>query len=612
MSQNLRNVAIIAHVDHGKTTLVDGLLRQTGTFRANQDMGDCVMDSNELERERGITILAKNTVVTYKDTRINIIDTPGHADFGGEVERVLSMADGVLLLVDAAEGPMPQTRFVLQKAFSHHLKPIVVVNKIDKPEARPQEVVNEVFDLFIDLDADEAALDFPVFYGSGRQGWMSADLAAAKQGGEGKNLQPLFEAILHQIPAPKDDPAQPLQFRVTTLDWSDYVGRIAIGRVHRGRIKANERVVHLSRTGAQKEVTVRGVYRFVGLSREETKEIEAGDLCGIYGVDEIQIGDTLAALERPEAMPVIAIDEPTMTIVMRVNDSPFAGKDGGKFLTSRHLRERLEKEMRVNVALRVEPGDTADSFTLSGRGVMHLGFLLETMRREGYEFAVMKPHVLYKHIDGEKQEPIEYLTVDAPGDAIGKVIEILGTRKAELLKMDRKGSFTRLEFTVPARGLIGVRSRLLNATQGQATMHHVFHGYGTFRGPIEERTAGVLVSMAQGSTTFYALDGLRDRGVFFVPEGAEVYEGMVVGENCKDNDLVVNVVREKKATNVRSSTKETFVKMPPPRSFSVEDALEYVGEDELVEITAKSVRLRKVQLKETERKRSERSSRETV
>jgi GTP-binding protein len=608
MAQKLRNVAIIAHVDHGKTTLVDGLLRQTGTFRDNQAVGECVMDSNELERERGITILAKNTVVTYRDTRINIIDTPGHADFGGEVERVLSMADGVLLLVDAAEGPMPQTRFVLQKAFSHRLKPIVVVNKIDKPEARPQEVVNEVFDLFIDLDADEAALEFPVFYGSGRQGWMTPDLAAAREGGEGKNLQPLFEAILAHIPPPKDDPAQPLQFRVTTLDWSDYVGRIAIGRVHRGVVRPNDRVVHLSRSGSQREVTVRGVYRFVGLGREEAESVEAGDLCGIHGIDNIEIGDTLAALERPEAMPIIAIDEPTMTIVMRVNDSPFAGRDGGKFLTSRHLRDRLDKELRVNIALRVEPGDSADSFKLSGRGVMHLGFLLETMRREGYEFAVAKPQVLFKTVDGERQEPIEYLTVDAPAEAVGKVIEILGTRKAELLKMDRKGTFTRLEFTVPARGLIGVRSRLLNATAGEATMHHVFFGYGPFRGPIEERTAGVLVSMAQGQTTFYALDGLRDRGTFFVPEGAEVYEGMIVGEHCKDNDLVVNVVREKKATNVRSSTKETFVKLPPPRSFNVEDALEYVGDDELVEVTAKAVRLRKLQLREADRKRSERRS----
>jgi GTP-binding protein len=612
MSQKIRNVAIIAHVDHGKTTLVDGLLRQTGTFRDNQAVGECVMDSNELEKERGITILAKNTVVTYGDTRINIVDTPGHADFGGEVERVLSMADGVLLLVDAAEGPMPQTRFVLQKAFAHHLKPIVVVNKIDKPEARPEEVVNEVFDLFIDLDADEAALEFPVFYGSGRQGWMTTDLAAARAGAEGKSLKPLFDAILSHIPAPKDDPTGPLQFRVTTLDWSDFVGRIAIGRVHRGLMQKNGRVVHISRTGKQKEVTVRGVLSFVGLSREETKEVEAGDLCAVYGIEDIEIGDTLAAIDKPEAMPVIAIDEPTMSIVMRVNDSPFAGRDGGKFLTSRHLRDRLEKELRVNVALRVDPGDTADSFMLSGRGIMHLGFLLETMRREGYEFAVAKPHVLYREENGEKLEPIEYLTIDAPVECTGKVIEILGTRKAELLKMDRKGTFTRLEFTVPARGLIGVRSRMLNATQGQATMHHVFHGYGPYRGNIEERTAGVLVSMAQGTVTFYALDGLRDRGTFFVPEGAELYEGMVVGENCKDNDLVVNLTREKKATNVRSSTKETFVKMPPPRIFGVEEGLEYVGEDELVEITPKNIRLRKQNLKENERKRQDRGQRAGV
>jgi len=604
MPRDIRNVAIIAHVDHGKTTLVDGLLRQTGTFRDNQQVGECVMDSNELEKERGITILAKNTVVTWQGTRINIIDTPGHADFGGEVERVLSMADGVLLLVDAAEGPMPQTRFVLQKAFAHRLKPIVVVNKVDKTDARPEEVVNEVFDLFIDLDADEAALDFPVFYGSGRQGWMTPDLALAKQGGKGLNLKPLFEAIVDRIPAPLDDPQGPLQFRVTTLDWSDYVGRIAIGRVHRGTMKSGARAMHCSRTGKQKEVTVRGVLRFVGLQREETAAVEAGDLCAIHGIEEIEIGDTIAAVEQPDAMPVIAIDEPTMSIVMRVNDSPFAGRDGGKYLTSRHLRDRLEKELRVNVALRVEPGDTADSFLLSGRGVMHLGFLLETMRREGYEFSVMKPHVLFKEEHGQKLEPIEYLTVDVPQASVGKVIEILGTRRAELLKMDKKGTFTRLEFTVPARGLIGVRSRLLNATAGEATMHHVFHGYGPFRGPIEERTAGVLISMAGGSATFYALDGLRDRGQFFVPEGTEVYEGMIVGEHCKDNDLCVNLSREKKATNVRSSTKETFVKMPPPRIFGVEDGLEYVAEDELVEITPKSIRMRKKILDELKRRRT--------
>ncbi len=611
MAQNIRNVAIIAHVDHGKTTLVDGLLRQTGTFRDNQQIEECVLDSNELEKERGITILAKNTVVHYQGTHINIIDTPGHADFGGEVERVLSMADGVLLLVDAAEGPMPQTRFVLQKAFAHHLKPIVVVNKIDKPDARAQEVVNEIFDLFIDLDADEDALEFPVFYGSGRQGWMTPDLAAAQAGGEGKDLRSLFESIVSHIPAPKDDPAAPLQFRVTTLDWSDYVGRIAIGRVHRGVMRKGERVIRVDKDGKRHEVTIRGLYRFSGMARAETDTIEAGDLCALYGVEELEIGDSICSLENPEPMERIAIDEPTMSIVMRVNDSPFAGKDGGKFMTSRHLRERLHKELRTNVAMRVEQGDSADSFTISGRGVMHLGFLLETMRREGYEFAVAKPHVLFKEHDGNKLEPIEYLTVDAPQESVGKVIEMLGTRRAELLKMERKGTFTRVEFKVPARGLIGVRTRLLNATQGQAIMHHVFDGYGDYRGPIEERIAGLLISMAPGTATFYALDNLRDRGQFFVPEGTEVYEGMIVGEHCKENDLVVNLGREKKATNIRSSTKEAFVKLAPPRTFGIEDALEYVAEDELVEVTAKNVRLRKRHLKETDRKRLERQ-RETV
>ena len=606
MPQNIRNVAIIAHVDHGKTTLVDSLLRQTGAFRDNQQVDDCVLDSNELERERGITILAKNTVVEYQGTTINIIDTPGHADFGGEVERVLSMADGVLLLVDAAEGPMPQTRFVLQKAFSHHLKPIVIVNKVDKADARPQEVVNEVFDLFIDLDADEEALEFPVFYGSGRQGWMTTDLPVPRETPADKHVKGLLDAILAHIPTPKDDPQGELQFRVTTLDWSDYVGRIAVGRVHRGTIKRNGRVLHISRTGEQREVSIRGLYRFAGMGREETEEIDAGNLCALYGIENLEIGDSLTSIEHPDAMPVIAIDEPTMSIVMRVNDSPFAGKDGGKYLTSRHIRERLERELRVNVALRVEQAQTPDSFLVSGRGVMHLGFLLETMRREGYEFAVAKPHVLIKEIDGAKHEPIEYLTVDTPEDSVGKVIEILGVRRAELVKMDKKGSFTRIEFTVPARGLIGVRSRLLNATQGQATMHHVFKGYGAHRGPIEGRTSGVLISMASGTCTFYALENLRDRGTFFVPEGTALYEGMVIGENCKENDLVVNLGREKKATNIRSSTKEAFVKLPPPREFGIEDALEYVGEDELVEITANDVRLRKLYLKETERKRIDR------
>ena len=600
----LRNIAIIAHVDHGKTTLVDGLLKQTGTFRQNQAVGDCIMDSNELEKERGITILAKNTVVTYKGVKINIIDTPGHADFGGEVERVLSMADGVLLLVDAAEGPMPQTRFVLSKAFLHKLIPIVVINKVDRTDARAQEVVNEVFDLFIDLDASEEQLEFPVLYGSGRDGWMSRD-----QNVKTEDLEQLFETILAHIPAPKDDPSGPVQFRVSSLDWSDYVGRIAIGRVHRGKLLAGQRVMRVLPDGKQKEVLVRGIYTFSGMTRVEVPSVEAGDLAAVYGVEEISIGDSLCDLERVEPLPVIAIDEPTMTILMRVNDSPFAGKDG-QYVTSRHLRDRLDKELRTNVALRVETGETPDQFKLSGRGVMHLGFLLETMRREGYEFAVGKPEVIFHDKDGTTQEPIEYLTIDTPEECVGKAIEILGERKAELVNMSKKGSFQRLEFTVPARGLIGVRNRLLNATQGRATMHHVFFGYGDYRGDISGRGAGVLVSMAQGRSTFYALDGLRDRGSFFIDEGIEIYEGMVVGEHCKDGDIVVNLSREKKLTNVRSSTKEQVVKLPPPREFGVEDGLEYVEDDELVEITPEHIRLRKLLLNEKDRKRKDREKAE--
>ncbi|MCC6673151.1 MAG: translational GTPase TypA [Planctomycetes bacterium] len=596
----IRNVAIIAHVDHGKTTLVDALLKQTGTFRSNQQVAECVMDSNELERERGITILAKNTVVHFGDTKINIIDTPGHADFGGEVERVLSMADGVLLLVDAAEGPMPQTRFVLSKAFLHKLRPIVVINKVDRPDARPKEVVNEVFDLFIDLDADEAQLDFPVLYGTGRGGWMTRDLDV-----ESKDLRPLFETILAHIPGPTDRPEDPLQFRVSALDWSDFVGRIAIGRVHRGTLKVGSRVMRCSPDGKQAEVVVRGLYTFEGMSRNEVQQVEAGDLAAVFGIDPISIGDSLTALEAVEPLPVVAIDEPTMSIVLRVNDSPFAGREG-KFVTSRHIRDRLEKELRTNVALKVEPGASPDQFKLSGRGIMHLGFLLETMRREGYEFAAGKPEVILHEENGEILEPIEALTVDAPESAVGKVIEILGERRAELANMAKKGRYQRLEFTIPARGLIGVRNRILNATQGQATLHHVFLKYGPYRGPITGRTNGVMVSMAQGSSTFYALDGLRDRGDFFLDPGVEVYEGMLVGEHCKEGDIVVNLSREKKLTNVRSSTKEQVVKLPPPRRFGVEEGLEYVEEDELLEVTPKHIRLRKILLNEKDRKRSDR------
>ncbi len=594
---DLRNIAIIAHVDHGKTTLVDAMLKQTGSFRENEAVAECVLDSNALERERGITILAKNTVVTWQGVRINIIDTPGHADFGGEVERVLSMADGVLLLVDAAEGPMPQTRFVLSKAFAHGLHPIVVVNKVDRTDARPKEVVEEVFGLFIDLDADEQALDFPVLYGTGRGGWMTRDLAQPND-----DLMPLFDAILQHVPPPHDDATQPLQFRVTSLDWSDFVGRIAIGRVHRGEMRSGTKIA-VARPGAEpREALVRGVQAFEGLGRRDVESVIAGDLCAVWGIDPISIGDTLCALDAVEPMPIVSIDRPTMSILLRVNDSPFSGREG-KFLTSRHLRERLERELRTNVALRVEPGSSPDSFKVSGRGVMHLGILLENMRREGYEFAVAKPEVILQEVDGRVLEPIEFLTVDAPEGAVGKIIEIVGERRAELVTLERKGAFQRLQFTVPARGLIGVRSRILNASGGQATMNHVFHEYGEWRGAIAERSAGVLVSMTNGPATFYALDSLRDRGTFFVTPATETYEGMIVGENCKEGDLVVNLAREKKLTNVRSSTKETFVKLLPPRIFTVEDGLEYIAEDELVEITPKSVRLRKIWLKEKERRR---------
>ena len=604
----IRNVAIIAHVDHGKTTLVDGLLKQTGIFRANQQVDDCVLDSNDLERERGITILSKNTVVEYDETKINLIDTPGHADFGGEVERVLSMADGVLLLVDAAEGPMPQTRFVLGKAFDNHLTPIVVVNKIDKPDARPSEVVDEVLELFIDLDADEDALEFPVLFGSGRQGWVYKDLdqaLAEPAEGEERNLRPLFETILEHIPEPEDDPEQHLRYRVTTLDWSDYVGRIAIGRVHQGRLKTGMRVMHVDHDGNRKEHPVRGLYTFQGLARKEVEEVEAGDICGIYGIEDLSIGDSLTSVEHVDPMPVIAIDEPTMSITLRVNDSPFAGRDG-KYITSRNIRERLERELRTNVAMRVEPTDSPDAWIVSGRGVMHLGFLLETMRREGYEIAVGKPAVITREENGAQLEPIEKLVVDTPETASGKIIEILGERRAELVAMTPKGHFQRIEFTVPARGLIGVRNRVLNASAGEATINHNFLEYGEWRGPIQERPAGVLVSMAGGKSTFYSLNELRDRGSFFVEPATELYEGMVIGEHCKEGDLVVNLSREKKLTNIRSSTKESFVKLQPPRLFGIEEALEYIADDELVEITPTSVRLRKIVRNEKDRRRAER------
>ncbi len=595
--QEIRNLAIIAHVDHGKTTLVDRLLEQSGTFRENQELQDCFLDSNDLERERGITILAKNTVVHWNDVKINIIDTPGHADFGGEVERVLSMADGVLLLVDAFEGPMPQTRFVLKKAFANHLIPIVVVNKIDRPDARPAEVLDEVYDLFIDLDADEEMLDFPVIFASGKDGWASKEL-----GEVGTDFGPLLDTILGHLPKPTDDPDGPLRFRVSTLDWSDFVGRIAVGRVHRGVIRRMDRVMHVDRWGKQNEVQIRGVYRYVGIQREECDEVRAGDICAIYGIEDLDIADSLTDLEIVDPMPIIAIDEPTLSMTFQVNNSPFAGREG-QYVTSRNIKDRLDREMRTNVALHIEPGERNDSFVVSGRGLMHLGILCEEMRREGFEFAVGKPKVIFQEEEGKRYEPIELLVVDCPEDCVGKVIEFLGQRKGELVELVPKGDYQHLEFKIPARGLIGARTRILNLTQGRAIFHHSFFAYEAHRGEIIGRSNGVLVSMNQGPATPYSIDNLRDRGTFFVLPATECFEGMIVGENCKEGDLVVNICREKKLTNMRSANKDNFTKLTPPRLLSLEEALEYIDEDELVEITPKSIRMRKIFLKEKERKR---------
>ena len=601
MSVPIRNIAIIAHVDHGKTTLVDELLKQSGAFRENQEVEECFLDSNDLERERGITILAKNTVVHWKNTKINIIDTPGHADFGGEVERVLSMADGCLLLVDAFEGPMPQTRFVLGKAFENGLQPILVVNKIDKPDARPQEVVNECFDLLIDLGADDSVLETPVVFASGKDGWASRDV-----GDRGGDMKPLLDTILEHVPAPEDDPDGPLQFRVSQLDYSDFVGRIAIGRIHRGKLRRHMRAMHVSRDGPQHEELIRGVYRYVGITREECDEVGAGDIAAIYGLENITIGDSLTDLETVEPLPPIAIDQPTISMIFRVNASPFAGREG-KYVTSRQIKERLDRELRVNVALRVEETDSPDAWTVSGRGIMHLGILLENMRREGYELAIGPPRVITREIDGQLMEPIELLAIDTPDDCSGKIIEFLGQRKAELTQMAQKGDYRHLEFKIPSRGLIGARTRILNLSQGRAIMHHSFLEYGEHRGDVQGRIAGVLVSSAQGAATGYSIEQLKDRGSFFVTPQTQVYEGMIVGEHCKDNDIVVNLVREKKLTNIRSATKEAFTKMVPPRLLSLEEAIEYVSGDELVEITPTSIRLRKTMLKEKDRKRAERA-----
>jgi GTP-binding protein len=595
---DLRNIAIIAHVDHGKTTLVDKMLVQAGLFRANEQTQECMMDSNELERERGITILAKNCSILYKGTKINIIDTPGHADFGGEVERVLRMADGCLLLVDAAEGPMPQTRFVLKKALQHRLRPVVVINKIDRQDARPKEVLDEVLDLFISLGADEHQIEFPVVYAIGREG-----TCRIQPEGPMSDLQPLFQTILTTIPAPGDDPARPLRLQVASIDYNDFVGRIGIGRVYAGSIRQGQEVAVCRLDGSVVKRKITSLFSFVGMGRAPTPEVSAGDIAAIAGIEDVDIGETVSDPDFPEAMDPISVEEPTIRMIFGVNDGPFAGREG-KYVTSRHLRERLVRETLSNVALRVEDTRVASEFAVSGRGILHLGVLIETMRREGFEFVVGKPVPILREEDGKKLEPLELVVVDAPEETAGKVVEILGRRRGDLAKMDRRGERMHMEFLVPSRGMIGVRTRILNATRGEGVMHAVFDSYADFRGPIPARGEGVQVSMALGRTTGYAIQELKDRGPTFLRPGDEIYSGQIVGEHCKEGDIIVNLTREKKLTNIRSAGAERLQTLTPPRTFSVEEALEYIEMDELVEVTPKNVRLRKRVLDEKERKRS--------
>lgn len=615
-TQNLRNVAIIAHVDHGKTTLVDSMLYQSGMFRSEQldklagGQHNLIFDSDDLERERGITIFSKNCQIGYQSESgeafsINIIDTPGHADFGGEVERVLSMADGAILLVDSFEGPMPQTRFVLQKALSHKLRPIVVINKIDRPDARPDEVVNEVFDLLVELDADDATLDFPVLFGSGRAGWATRNLDNPSS-----DLRPLFEAILEHVPAPDVRPNDPLQMLVTSLEYSDYVGRIAIGRITAGSISKAQPVAVIKRDGQVVSQKVLEVHRFEGLSRQATDSRDAGEICAIVGLAGIDIGDTIADPASPVALKAPPVDEPTLHMTFRVNDGPFSGREG-EFITSRQIRARLDKELESDVALKVQSGDTPEEFHVSGRGLMHLGILLENMRREGFELCAGKPRVIYRQIDGVSCEPIERLTVDCPQETQSSVMALIGERRAEMIKMDSRGDYLHMEFSIPARGLIGLRSRVLTATQGRAITHHNFLGYEPLRGTIPGRTSGSIISGNTGTSTPYSLDALYDRGVFFIRATDAIYEGQVIGEHCKDSDIMVNAVRPKKMSNVRASGKDDQTSVKPPRIFTLEAALEYVQEDELVEITPTAIRLRKRTLLEADRRRESRKTAKT-
>jgi len=592
----IRNIAIIAHVDHGKTTLVDAMLRQSGTFRANEAVAERVMDSNELERERGITILAKNTAIFYHDTKINIVDTPGHADFGGEVERALKMVDGVMLLVDASEGPLPQTRYVLSKALEASLPVILTINKIDRPDARPQEVLNEVYDLFIDLDANEDQLEFPVLYTNGKLGTATLDIASP-----GTDLQPLFEQIVQTIPAASGDANAPLQIQVTNLDYSDYLGRLGIARVFNGTLRTGDDVYISKNDGSLEKTRITKLFSFAGLKRTDIEATELGDIVAIAGVTGITIGETITSIETPTPMPPIIIDEPTIAIQFSVNNSPMAGREG-KYVTSRNLRERLDKELLTNVSIRVEETDSPDSFKVLGRGELQLAILIEMMRRENFELMVGRPEIVTRTIDGQLMEPVEHLTVDIPDTFVGTVIERLGPRKGEMVKMHGHGR-VRLEFRVPSRGLIGLRSELLTETRGTIVMNSLFDGYMPYQGEIPQRPTGALIADRPGSTTAYALEGLEDRGILFAPPGVEVYEGMIIGEHSRDNDLDVNVVREKKLTNMRASSADEAVRLTPPRAMNLEQAIEFIAEDELVEVTPKSLRLRKKILQANRRPR---------
>lgn len=591
----LRNIAIIAHVDHGKTTLVDKILHQANVFRENQESGELIMDNNDLERERGITIFSKNAAVYYKGVKINVIDTPGHSDFGGEVERVLKMADGVILLVDAFEGPMPQTRFVLQKALQLNLKPIVVINKVDKPNCRPDEVHDAVFELFFNLDATEEQLNFPTYYGSGKNGWFNDSLTPSQ------DITPLLDGIIKHVPEPRVSQG-PLQLQITSLDYSSFLGRIAVGKVTRGEIREGQQIALVQADGTILKSKVKELYVFENLGKKRAEKVEAGDICAVVGLETFNIGDTIADPEHPEALPVISVDEPTMSMMFSINNSPFFGKDG-KFVTSRHLRDRLMKETEKNLAMRVEDTDSADSFLVYGRGILHLGVLIETMRREGYELTVGQPQVIVKYIDGQKMEPYENLVVDVPSEYSGKVIDLVTQRKGELLVMETKGEMQHLEFEIPSRGLIGLRSQMLTNTAGEAVMAHRFVDYKPWKGPIPGRNNGVLISKNQERATAYSIDKLMDRGSFFIEPGDEVYAGQIIGEHVKPGDLVVNVTEGKKLTNMRASGSDDATRIAPKIQMTLEECMEYIQPDECIEVTPKHIRLRKTLLNEEDRKK---------